>query len=280
MNRAGLAAKLQDEGPAMNVIETARCFSLDLDGIIHVGANSGQERVIYRDAGAKTVLFIEPIEAVFRQLQENLRGFEGQIAFKALCSNRNGDVVRFNIASNGGESSSMFDLGVHADIYPGITYTRQEEMRTRTLDSIIETDFPRIPFNVLVIDVQGAEIQVLEGAASVLERVDAIFLEVSEVPLYKGGCTVDEVWTFLLARGFRIKWLNIGRDGWGDAFFLREQVCDDTPPPDAGSNIALNKPAKQSSTSPWSRANDAQGAVNGVFSSKFGFHTNLEDNPW
>src|SRR5207245_6632605 len=47
-----------------------------------------------------------------------------------------------------------------------------------------------------------------------------------------------------------------------------------------GVNIALNKPAQQSSTSPWSKPNDSQGAVDGIKDGSFGFHTNSEKDPW
>ena len=46
------------------------------------------------------------------------------------------------------------------------------------------------------------------------------------------------------------------------------------------SNLALNRPAQQSSRSQWSRADDPQGAVNGLKNGGFGFHTNQEPNPW
>jgi hypothetical protein len=52
------------------------------------------------------------------------------------------------------------------------------------------------------------------------------------------------------------------------------------PPPAASDNLALNKPAQQSSTSSWSHQNDPQGAVDGVKNGGFGFHTNGEPNPW
>jgi hypothetical protein len=53
-----------------------------------------------------------------------------------------------------------------------------------------------------------------------------------------------------------------------------------TSPPAASDNLALNKPAQQSSTSSWSHQNDSQGAVDGVKNGYFGFHTNSEPNPW
>lgn len=47
-----------------------------------------------------------------------------------------------------------------------------------------------------------------------------------------------------------------------------------------GKNIALNKPAQQSSISRYSQPNDSQGAVNGIKNGGFGFCTDKEVNPW
>lgn len=58
-------------------------------------------------------------------------------------------------------------------------------------------------------------------------------------------------------------------------------VAGTQPPPTLGPvNLALNRPAKQSSTSQWSQASDAQGAVDGNVSGGFGFHTESQPNPW
>lgn len=49
-------------------------------------------------------------------------------------------------------------------------------------------------------------------------------------------------------------------------------------------NVARGKPATQSSVSPWSRAptllQDASGAVSGIATGHYGFHTNLDEQPW
>lgn len=46
------------------------------------------------------------------------------------------------------------------------------------------------------------------------------------------------------------------------------------------SNVALRKHACQSSMGPWSVPGESSRAVNGVKTGGFGFHTDLEDNPW
>lgn len=48
----------------------------------------------------------------------------------------------------------------------------------------------------------------------------------------------------------------------------------------SGENLALNKPAQQSSFSKWSKPDDPQRAVNGYKTGSYSFCTSLEDNPW
>jgi tetratricopeptide (TPR) repeat protein len=45
-------------------------------------------------------------------------------------------------------------------------------------------------------------------------------------------------------------------------------------------NLARGKHASQSSTSQWSHANDAEGALDGIINGSYAFHTNNERNPW
>lgn len=45
-------------------------------------------------------------------------------------------------------------------------------------------------------------------------------------------------------------------------------------------NIAKGKTATQSSTAPHSDPEGANGAINGIKTGRFGFHTNIENNPW
>ncbi|HQZ44413.1 MAG TPA: hypothetical protein PK735_16105, partial [Flavobacteriales bacterium] len=47
-------------------------FMRHTDGVLHVGANEGQERQIYHEQGMK-VLWIEPLPDVFEKLLHNLK---------------------------------------------------------------------------------------------------------------------------------------------------------------------------------------------------------------
>jgi len=201
-----------------------REYRLNATGLIHVGANHGQEFEHYKTAQASTVVYVEPIARIYHSLKARVEQEPGHHAIQALCSDRDGIEVTLNVANNDGQSSSLFPLGRHQELYPAVTYQSQESHVTRTLDSVIAQDFPGVPFNVLVIDTQGAELLVLKGATRLLEQLEAIHLEASEMPLYEGGCTWEEIKDFLRMHGFSLKHMYMGAKDWGMMFFMKTSL--------------------------------------------------------
>lgn len=268
----------------MEQLKLMGSFGIEPTGILHVGANTGQEFETYRQSGTPTVVYVEPVDRVFTILDQKVSGEPGHHAVKAVCSDRPGDVVTFNIASNSGASSSMLPMGEHATLYPDVFYVAQQQMVTTTVDELVAARFPDADLNLLVLDVQGAEMKVLQGATETLKGVDAIYTEVAEAPLYEGGCTWAEIMAFLEPLGFRLKVMKLGRKNWGDAFFVRNSAITEPPPKFVierpGVDLARERPASQSSRSEWSRPDDPQGAVNGRVTGSHGFHTGEDDVPW
>lgn len=256
---------------------------LPVESILHIGASEGQERFDYQAIGASPCFYVEPISTVVEDLKRNLQDMPGHYPIQAVCSDKEGEVINFNVASNGGQSSSFLDFGSHARLYPAVSFTGVETMVTTTVDRLIETHTPgRVP-NLWVIDTQGADLHVLKGARKSLAFVDGVFVEASLRPLYNGGCSLKEISDFLEPFGLLMHWLSLDENGNGDAFFRREK--GERPPlPTYGGNLALNKPASQSSWSEWSdnflAARGPGGGVNGHISGYFGFHTGEEDCPW
>lgn len=77
------------------------------------------------------------------------------------------------------------------------------EVPLRTLDSLVyagELDRP----DLVKLDVQGYELEVLRGAATVLENAEVLVLELSFRRLYAGQPLAHEVIAFLGRQGFRI----------------------------------------------------------------------------
>lgn len=117
------------------------------------------------------------------------------------------------------------------------------EIETTTLDAFCQAESID-EINFLQIDVQGAELQVLEGAVQILNQsVLAIQAEVEFAPLYQNQPLFADVDTFLRRQGFtlfdvsksqvaRSPIRSASRPGqllWGDAIYLRDPFDDNTP---------------------------------------------------
>ena len=163
---------------------------------------------------------------------------------QAVVSDVAGETVSFHVASNNGASSSMLAPGRHADLYPSITFDETLELVAERLDDIVAERSERADYNVLVLDVQGAELKVLKGAPELLARVDAVFTEVSSEPLYEGGCTFLEVTNLLAEAGLVFRSAEMKAEGWGDAFYSRRRG---TLYEMLRTNLALGRPTRQSS---------------------------------
>lgn len=177
-------------------------FLADCRGVIHVGANSGQERDLYRKHGL-SVVWIEPIPSVYRKLVDNIRGYRDQIAIEALVTDRDGAPYEFKVASNAGASSSIFELGGHKDVWPDITYVERIAMTSQTLPTALTqagVDIAR--YDTLVLDTQGSELMVLEGAAALLQGFRYIETEAADFEAYVGSTSASAIETFLASRGF------------------------------------------------------------------------------
>lgn len=92
-----------------------------VSGVVHVGANSGQERNVYRDLGLRTV-WVEAIPEVYDRLVVTLQGYPHQTAFKALLTDTDGTGHELHVANNAGASSSIFELGDCLDIWPRLLH--------------------------------------------------------------------------------------------------------------------------------------------------------------
>src|SRR5437870_2033193 len=84
-------------------------FLKRVKGVIHVGASIGQERDLYARHDL-SVVWIEPIPDVFARLEANLAHYPKQRAYRHLVADQDGRPYQFHIASNNGESSSIFSF--------------------------------------------------------------------------------------------------------------------------------------------------------------------------
>ncbi|QDU63551.1 2-O-methyltransferase NoeI [Planctomycetes bacterium Pan216] len=172
-------------------------------GVIHVGANAGQEREAYQALGLR-VLWVEPIPFVFEQLTANIETFSRQQAVQALITDLDGESYQFNIANNNGASSSILDFKDHKDIWPEVTYTDAITLTSRTLPTVLsEHHIDPSGYDALIMDTQGSELLVLEGAAPILRNFKYIKTEVADFESYAECCQLTDIDRFLRQHRFK-----------------------------------------------------------------------------
>lgn len=208
----------------LNIQELCRQYSIAPRGVIHVGAHEGTEIAAYQQMGAQKVLFVEANPAVFERLQANLTGMPDVLSVNCAIGDRNG-TVDLHVTSFD-QSSSILQLKRHQEIYPHITETHQITVESKTLDTLLqEQELNPSDFNILNIDIQGAELLALQGATNWLKCVDLINTEVNYEELYEGCALIDQLDEFLERHGFqRVATTTPIHPSWGDAIYVKKSA--------------------------------------------------------
>jgi FkbM family methyltransferase len=178
-------------------------FLQRISGVIHVGANTGQERELYERLNLN-VVWIEAIPEVFRILKENLAGLPNQFAYQYLVADRDNNEHHLHIANNNGASSSILPLHQHKDIWPHVDYIDKITLQSITLPTFLRREkINPAAYQALVMDTQGSELLILQGSVPVLHNFKYIKLEVPDFESYLGCCQLADINDFMAEHGFK-----------------------------------------------------------------------------
>lgn len=226
---------LRRKADPIDLLHSMMGRELSMPVLIHAGAHLAQERHQYEACGFRKILWIEGSPKICSRLMSSLSEHTNESGVSAsgtehhvvcsLLSDREDTEIDFYEFSNDGESSSIFHpTAENSKRWPQVFETGQKQLlRTRTLDRIaVETGFSDIT-DVLVVDVQGAELLVLKGADHLLSTVKAVVTEISTIPYYSGGVLFPELRSFLESRGFVP--MSLPRRH-GDMLFLRADLAE------------------------------------------------------
>lgn len=174
-------------------------------GITHIGAHYGQEASHYRHYVGENVVWVEAHPSYFAKLSDN-PDLGQQVALNACVSNVTGQQVDFYITKDE-YASSLLKPEYHQIQNPHAPITGTIKVNTITYGDLLDacpenTRSMLLASNVLVLDVQGAEMMVLEGMGD-LGQFDAVATEYSTVEFYEGGPRLEDLDEFLGAAGFK-----------------------------------------------------------------------------
>lgn len=185
--------------------------------IVDVGANRGQFSLVARHhfPGAAIYSF-EPLKEPATIYQKIFADDQKIKLYKmAIGSTEKETIIHVSKAD---DSSSLLPISnLQNELYPG---TSEKETRTvieKPLDAILSASDIQTPA-FLKIDVQGFEKSVLEGCESLLPLFSYVYVECSFVELYSGQALADEIISFLMDFGFKLKGVyNLSYDKHGIA---------------------------------------------------------------
>ena len=188
--------------------------------IVHCGAHLAEELDEYEAEGWTQITWIEANPQLIPALKANTENHPGSEVICAAVWSETGIPLTLQIANNS-YSSSILNFGTHADTYPDIVYNGEIQVSTQTLDSITEA-LPAKSGALLVLDLQGAELEALKGASQLLEKCNYIYTELSKTELYEKQGNWDSITTLVSKAGFRlVDWQYSENLQWGDALYAR-----------------------------------------------------------
>jgi FkbM family methyltransferase len=199
--------------------------------IFDVGAYIGEVTAKYKQIFPhSTVYCFEPFLDSFQKLNQ-------------LC--RDTSIKAHQIAFSDKEGTTTFHINVDLSCNSLLPPTESEykcysaksikdgeiQVETNTIDNFcFDSDISGI--DILKLDVEGAEVKVLDGASEMLSKqaIKLIYSEVMFIPHYTQGCLFHELTTFLSKYGytlFNFYHLRSARNGqlrWGNAIFLSPEI--------------------------------------------------------
>ena len=211
-----------------------REHNIEPRGVIQAGAHEGNEVQYFLEHGFERILLIEANPDLADKLRSRFANEPRVTIANAAASDTEG-ACTFNIATGDAQSSSMLDPTLHKKIYKGIEFQKTIEVRTARIDTLVhEAGFTPADFNMIVLDIQGAEIMALRGATEQLKHTHAVLSEFSNTELYKGSGTLTDLRALLNENALHLaaeeaNW----HPTWGDCFFVRKPVIQMS---DLGSN--------------------------------------------
>ncbi|TMV14830.1 FkbM family methyltransferase [Arenibacterium halophilum] len=202
-----------------------------VDLVVHVGAHWGEDAGFYESCGADTVLWVEADPDTYVKLSETLAARKTtarHLTENALVSSNAGETLSFHRFKGDGASSSVHRAteALHARFPDAGESGDVLQLPTRSLDEILArhgVDVAAAVQAMLVVDVQGHELEVLKGLGEGLDTFRLCKCEVSRIPLYAGGAQFTEIDSHMRAHGFRLvshKYFRVPRHG--DVLYLRD----------------------------------------------------------
>ena len=166
--------------------------------VLDVGTNEGQF--------IRTIQVLLP-EVMIYGFEANPKVFQGltkesfntsNVKISGIACGREKSVMLMNISKFSPSSSLLGISQAHVLEFPGTDIKETVDVQVERLDTIVKTFGDNTSEKYfLKIDVQGFEMEVLEGSTGILEETVLILCEANIAPLYSNQCNLESILMFM-----------------------------------------------------------------------------------
>lgn len=194
--------------------------SYNINTVVHVGANVGEELQFYKNLGVKNLYFFEPRLEAVANLYDNCKKYKDAMNIYVHpygLGSENEEKTMYSAD----QSSSFLIPKNHTIVYPNIrfSYDNMKTFSVRRGDTALPKN---LNIDMLNIDAQGYELEILKGMGNMLNRVKVIYTEIFTDELYAGCPTIGTIDNYLNSFGFKRVEALVVPEKWGDAIYVRQ----------------------------------------------------------
>ena len=200
-----LANPLGIELAAHRLLLRAVLESRGVNCVIDVGAHTGGYGSQLRQAGYQgEIVSVEPVAASFDALRARAESDPRWHARRLALGGAPGTAT-LQVAREANFTSFLRPTRFSLDWFGGSAVEREEEVEVKRLDAVFDAFVAHVaqPRVLLKTDTQGWDLEVIEGARGVLDRIDALQVELAVRPIYEGAVGWLEAVETLRRLGFR-----------------------------------------------------------------------------
>jgi len=202
------------------IYDVLRENNIYINGVLHIGAHECEELPFYNSLNVdnNNIIWIDAI--LSKVIESQNRGIPN--VYHAVITDKDNEDVTFNI-SNNVQSSSVLELGTHAQEHPSVVYIDKINQKSITIDTFLaNNNINGSNLDFWNFDIQGAELMALKGGINNIKYAKAIYLEVNEKELYKDCGLIGEIDNLLALHNFERVITDMTQHGWGDALYIKK----------------------------------------------------------
>ncbi len=189
---------------SFDLIKIMNFYNIDL--VLDVGASwGGYAKNLRRFGYKKKIISFEPVTVSYNKLLKNSSDDTlWQIHSKVIISDKAENKMIINVSKDFDNSSVLYSTDLHTENHKDAKFTHQEQVKSEKIDNLFNNYCANENNLMLKIDVQGSEMNVLNGAEKNLKKFKLVQIEVSIQPMYEGQILWSDILKFMMDKNFDI----------------------------------------------------------------------------